>query len=1044
MLGNYKEVIVEIQNDNGETLGTAFYIGNNCFISAYHCVHRADSNLVLFFAESKEGIYADIIQWNEKNDIVLLCAQKNNVVDRYPFPFASVEALYPRCEFWLSGFGNRLNYKEHVPAPAHGVILDAIDNDNELDLEGSGLYPGMSGAPLIVGDGDNPMVAGILKSIFEEENVLINQANGVKRGKAISTKVVFDFLNKCNVDKETILFFQDSRKELLNTLFDCLKNKKKCIISGIKGIGKYHLLKRAIKLAKKRNIIELSGKNEELGFAAFIKNPKIINTFDIIWEMEERNDLLDYINNVISSDLILGESVIVIKYYKDVSLDLMNFLSAINVSIIILTDSILESDFKWIRLFVTELNRYECAELIRNFSVGKRINNLPYDQFKKLVNNIYFTCGGIPLLINWVCSEINLGKGTEKTILSKISKKSNESMYFQYLDGIIGEYNDDSLILILCAVAIGIDGISKEILQFITELCEDKIDDSLEYLVSRGFVFDNGKINDDEVLYSTYQVIFNFLVEKEKGLIFHYIKRYIDYYSDYAKEEDFNAIPIDVLWEYFSWSENYQQKLFIEWMYAFSYYFFETGRLSERKDIGIRAEKICSKVGDEKNRLWCIVNEIAYIDYVQGNYYHAEKIIRDNLGAAQKFAEKEYCKDDRFNGRFILSLYYRYLGLILGKRHKFGEAHVFLEQSKRILIELGRKSIENNVKLEVGELLLSEKKYEESYKYLDDCKIYYENRYKTKPWMSSWLARTHLDIAKYFFRISNYTKMTSHIEECSNLLEIKDSALISMELDLFLQEIAQDIMQQKYFLNKAKKTAFTMGVSIDKMYNQSYRANNDRLVFILAKYPYSGRAKTRLIHDIGFEKASSIAAALIEDVVEELETGTYDLLVCPPVEDIKYADDFQKILPNIQFCYVFEGGLRGKNSNMYERIEQFFITYKKVVLIYSDTPFVEKSIVEECFKLLDSQDVVIGNDGEGGYYMVGMKRPYDIFTSLSNLRIPYLTATLEILDRSHAQYSVVHPLKDLDTVQDIKSILWKDNLGLWKRTYNLLNSYGLL
>ena len=158
MIGNYKEIIAEIQSDNGETLGTAFYIGNNFFISSYHCVYKVDLNLVVFFAETKEGILVSIIQWDENNDIVLLCAQNDDVVNRYPFPFANVEALYPRCEFWLSGFGNRENYKEHVPAPAYGVILDAINNDTELDLEGSGLYPGMSGAPLIVGDWDNPMI----------------------------------------------------------------------------------------------------------------------------------------------------------------------------------------------------------------------------------------------------------------------------------------------------------------------------------------------------------------------------------------------------------------------------------------------------------------------------------------------------------------------------------------------------------------------------------------------------------------------------------------------------------------------------------------------------------------------------------------------------------------------------------------------------------------------------------------------------------------------------------------------------------------------
>ena len=70
--------------------------------------------------------------------------------------------------------------------------------------------------------------------------------------------------------------------------------------------------------------------------------------------------------------------------------------------------------------------------------------------------------------------------------------------------------------------------------------------------------------------------------------------------------------------------------------------------------------------------------------------------------------------------------------------------YLFFEKSKNLLIRIGRNSVQNNVDLEIGELLLCEKKYEEAYKYLDECKSYYENRYKMKPWMTSWLSLIHI------------------------------------------------------------------------------------------------------------------------------------------------------------------------------------------------------------------------------------------------------------------------------------------------------------
>ena len=285
MLGNYKEILVEIQGVDRNTLGTAFYIGNNYFLSSYHCIREQDFNLVVFFSETEEAIRVSVIQWDESSDIVLFQAHGNVGSDRHPLTFASVEELYPGCEFWLTGFGDRENYKAHVPASAHGLILNVINNESELDLEGSGLYVGMSGAPLIVGDWDNPMIAGMLKLISIDVNGFISQTNGANRGIAISTKTIFDFLAKCDLD--IIHYCRDSRKVILDSLCECLKNRGKCVLTGIKGIGKYFLLKKAIKLTKRRQIIELSGKNNDLSFSDFIKNPKISTIFDIAWEAEQ-------------------------------------------------------------------------------------------------------------------------------------------------------------------------------------------------------------------------------------------------------------------------------------------------------------------------------------------------------------------------------------------------------------------------------------------------------------------------------------------------------------------------------------------------------------------------------------------------------------------------------------------------------------------------------------------------------------------------------------------------------------------------------------
>lgn len=1044
----FKSVIAEILasfENKKVSVGTAFYIGDSYFLSTYHCVkkHR-EAQLLLCFAETSDEFPVKIVDFDTSMDIVLLFSEDEVDEKKYIIPFMPITDIQPKCEFWLAGYGDRESYDDHVPAPVCGIILDVNNYKHDLALQGSGLYEGMSGAPIIVGTSENPRIAGMLKKIKNYQQNFFNNDNGANRGIAVSSFDIISFLSHCNLTFNPEISDLSHRHKNLELLYDLILRKKKVIINGIKGIGKYFIFQEVFSWFNCKICIDIICRGMSLNSSNFFQHPQVIKRFNLNQKRRE-DENVEFINDALMRDNQLSEIVILIRDFSNVDVDLLNYLAKLNIAIVILSEFQILDSTTWEQINILPLSKRETAQFIQRCSANKKIEKLTYYQFEKLVKDIFLACSGIPLLIKWVCAEINSGRNSAYMAISELSDSSVAEKYFVYLENIFAYFESETITEVLIAIAVSKAGISKEILCFVTNKEKHDIDKAVAYLIDNCLIIDSQTIEDAELRYFTYQIIYDYCVQKYEAIVTSYIKRYIDYFSDYAEKNDYESIDPDELWTLFLWSEKYHKSFFLNWMFTFSYYFFETGQLSIRKEIGQRAQKICEKNGNHLIKLWAIINEIAYLEYVQGNYNEAESLLRNHIGEAKKLAIEEKDYSNRFNGKFILGLVYRYLGLVLSKKGLYKEAYDNFKNAVTIFLELNRIAVLENTILELGEMLLVVGNFDFAFSCFRNCELFYKLDSNRKPWMNSWLARTYLNLAKWYYINNCNADMTKYIVRCEELLKCKDSKLVKMELNLFLCEIcSNDLKQSEYYWGIAQELSKSMNIELAKSHMRDTMKHNN-LVFILTKYPYSGESKTRLIKDIGYEKATEIAAALLKDVTLTLSGYQYDLLVCPPESDLKYEKEYRAMLPsNIEFSFIMKGGLRGKETNLYDNIVDFFNNYKKVMLVFSDTPFIMPNLVLECFDKLDEQDIVIGSDGGEGYYLVGMSRPYDIFSSLSNLRIPYLSATLEILDSMCAKYSVVHPLRDLDTLQDISLIPWNQNRNCWINTQNKLIEFGLI
>lgn len=207
------------------------------------------------------------------------------------------------------------------------------------------------------------------------------------------------------------------------------------------------------------------------------------------------------------------------------------------------------------------------------------------------------------------------------------------------------------------------------------------------------------------------------------------------------------------------------------------------------------------------------------------------------------------------------------------------------------------------------------------------------------------------------------------------------------------------------------------------------------LLVILAKYPAPGNVKTRLAEEIGESAATNLSKALLLDLVGVHNSQPYRTVIQASGSDEIYIDEFRKLCPNLPIRIGSGDGLRGYNSEIWRIFDFFLRSCNAVIVVCADTPFVSVSLIEEAFEALECYDVVVGPDTGTGYYLIGMKEPHDLFTSLPNTRGPYRKRTLELIENLGLTVKLLDSLTDIDTLADISAIDWTGSECLtWKLT----------
>ena len=191
--------------------------------------------------------------------------------------------------------------------------------------------------------------------------------------------------------------------------------------------------------------------------------------------------------------------------------------------------------------------------------------------------------------------------------------------------------------------------------------------------------------------------------------------------------------------------------------------------------------------------------------------------------------------------------------------------------------------------------------------------------------------------------------------------------------------------------------------------------NHKNLLIIFTRNPVLGKVKTRLAKTVGDKTALDIYTFLLKK--------TKEITLDSPCDKVVYYSE--KIIKNdIWNCNSFRKevqsgedlGAKMKNS-FYKAFEN---NYCKVVLIGSDIYDLESYHINEAFKKLDTNDVVIGPALDGGYYLIGLKKIHPkIFDNKKWGSSTVRKDTLKNLEKVDVHLLPI--LNDVDVIEDIEN-----------------------
>lgn len=189
--------------------------------------------------------------------------------------------------------------------------------------------------------------------------------------------------------------------------------------------------------------------------------------------------------------------------------------------------------------------------------------------------------------------------------------------------------------------------------------------------------------------------------------------------------------------------------------------------------------------------------------------------------------------------------------------------------------------------------------------------------------------------------------------------------------------------------------------------------SSSKALLVVAKRPSAGRTKTRLTPPLSPAAAAALYECFLCDTLDLVRRlpGVTPAIAFLPAEERAY---FEQLAPDFELVPQAGASLGERLDNA---LTCFFAAgYRQVAIMNSDAPSLPLAYLAAAFEMLArGADVVLGPCDDGGYYLIGLKRPASRLLRQVRMSTPNVLAdTLALATGDGLHVELLPPWYDVD------------------------------
>jgi rSAM/selenodomain-associated transferase 1 len=210
------------------------------------------------------------------------------------------------------------------------------------------------------------------------------------------------------------------------------------------------------------------------------------------------------------------------------------------------------------------------------------------------------------------------------------------------------------------------------------------------------------------------------------------------------------------------------------------------------------------------------------------------------------------------------------------------------------------------------------------------------------------------------------------------------------------------------------------------------RPPSDSALIVFAKAPVPGQVKTRLCPPLTPDEAASLHGSIVLDMLER-SRGAVSMdrfVACAPSPE----HVFFKILEERHGVRLLAQTGDDLGARMARAMADVFaLGYRQVLVIGTDLPTLPGSAFGDAVKLLADHDLVLGPAMDGGYYLIGLRKPApDLFAGIPWSTDRVLALTTQKAAALGLTIALLPVRRDIDTIDDLRALI--DEMGASRGT----------